>query len=108
MEHDKKGGGSVGNGCLELDSVSIFYQTFRPNFLSFFHPFFLSSLPSIVFSFPLGEHDRNYAFRLTSSKFLETSNDNDGDEGGKGGERGKRMGFLASRKNPLIRRSGFR
>lgn len=109
MEHDKKGGGSVGNGCLELDSVSIFYQTFRPNFLSFFHPFF--SLPFYRSSsrFHSASTIVITLFRLTSSKFLETSNDNDGGEGGKGGGgRGKRMGVLASRKNPLIRRSEFR
>lgn len=35
VEHDKKGGGSVGNGCLVLDSnglLCFLNQNFRPNF----------------------------------------------------------------------------
>lgn len=94
----------VSSSTLFLFSTKLSAQTFSLSSIPFFSlPFHRSSsrfhsASTIVITL----------FRLTSSKFLETSNDNDGGEGGKGGERGKRMGFLASRKNPLIRRSGFR
>lgn len=95
----------VSSSTLFLFSTKLSAQTFSLSSILFFSLSFhrsssrFHSASTIVITL----------FRLTSSKFLETSNDNDGGEGGKGGGgRGKRMGVLASRKNPLIRRSGFR
>lgn len=75
----------VSSSTLFLFSTKLSAQTFSLSSILFFSlPFHRSSsrfhsASTIVITL----------FRLTSSKFLETSNDNDGGEGGKGG-RGKR------------------
>lgn len=99
VEHDKKGGGSVGNGCLVLDSnglLCFLNQNFRPNFRpsSRFRP--ASMIVIIAVSHRVsGINTENERMTMNEGERVEKRGRPDD-------------GFvLASRKNPLTR-SEFR